>query len=748
MLEDSLLRCTMAGMIKAGNAAAGAMRRAWTMVGRARRIVTGPGRDRLRRAMAALAAEAVAERERWPLLLPVMIGVGIGVYFALGVEPPWWSGAVAVLLAMAAAAATRRRPGLRLFALAAGLVALGFAAAQFQTWRVVAPVLDERLGPVFVDGRVVAVDPLPAGERLVVAPYHVQHLMRGRLPALLRIKVTRGGGNVLPGDRISVRAILYPPPPPVMPGAYDFQRSAYFDRLGAVGFAVAAVQRRRDGADGPSRWQLALAALRSAMTQRITAALPGATGGIAAAIITGQTHAIPEADAAAFRDAGLAHILVIAGLHMGLVAGLAFFGLRALFALVPPIALRYPIKKWAAALALLVTFGYMLLSGATVSSRRSFVMTGLVMLAILVDRLQISARGLAYAAVAILLATPVSLAGPSFQMSFAAVGALIAFYETNRERIGGWRQQAGPLGRLALYALGICLTTVVCTAATAPYTIFHFNRFAVYSVAANILAVPITGFWVMPWAMVSCLLMPLGLEAWGLEPMGWGIDLIVSVAHGVTSWPGAVVVLPAMPLGGLLLVTAGGLWLCIWRRRWRRWGFMPIAAGLGGLLLVRPPDLIVDAGGRQVAALATDGSYMISGRPRGLKIETWMRRGAVSAGEAFPRAGISRDGSLSCDRAACLYHARGRSVALLRAVPRSGSTCPSADLVVSRSPLALCAAGPVVIDGSTLQRAGTHVVWLDPAGITTETVAAWRGERPWVPRPPGPAAAAAGGSAQ
>jgi competence protein ComEC len=181
----------------------------------------------------------------------------------------------------------------------------------------------------------------------------------------------------LPGQWISVRAILYPPPAPAMPGAYDFQRRAFFDRLGAVGFAVSPFQRETapDG-QGPSRWRVAVAALRNAITERIMEALPGRAGGIAAAIITGETHAIPEADAAAFRDAGLAHILVIAGLHMGMVAGLAFTAMRAFCALIPALALRYPTKKWAAVFALLVTFGYMLLSGATVSSRRSFITTG------------------------------------------------------------------------------------------------------------------------------------------------------------------------------------------------------------------------------------------------------------------------------------------------------------------------------------------------------------------------------------
>src|SRR5205823_1922611 len=168
----------------------------------------------------------------------------------------------------------------------------------------------------------------------------------------------------------------------------------------------------------------------------------------------------------------------------------------------------------------------------------------------------LSIRGLAYAATAIMLIAPLSLTQPGFQMSFAAVGALVAGYKAFRGRLAASHRGAGIIGRVALYALGICLTTIICTLATAPYTMFHFNRFAVYSVAANIVAVPITGFWVMPWAMISCALMPFGLEGGSLAAMGWGVEAIAGIARAVTSWPGAVVLVPAMPPPGLLLVTA------------------------------------------------------------------------------------------------------------------------------------------------------------------------------------------------
>ena len=674
----------------------------------------------------------VAERERWPLWLPVFVGSGIGGYFWLTVEPP-----LAPVLALAGAAllaaiAALRRQRFVAPAVAMAALALGFAAAALQAWWVAAPVLAERLGPVMVEGRLVAVDPLPEGTRIVVAPSAVERLAPAELPAHLRIRL-RKDTPFSPGDWVRVKAMLMPPPAPSMPGAYDFQRRAWFDRLGAVGFALGAPEAMAPPEGrGPSRWRAGLAAVRAAVTARIRAALPGDNGTIAAALITGETHAIPPDEAGHFRDAGLAHILVIAGLHLGMVAAAVFFALRAVLALIPPLALRYPTKKWAAAGALLVIFLYMLLSGATVPSRRAFVMTGLVLLAVIVDRLSLSARAIAFAALFIMLMTPEAAAGVSFQMSFAAVAALVAFYEAMRGRLVDWHRHAGALRRFGLYLLGIAFTTVVTTVATMPFTIYHFNRFALYSVVANALAVPITGFWIIPWALIACVLMPFGAEKLALAPMGWGIDGVEAIADGVTSWPGAVVSLPSMPAAGLAVIALGGLWLCIWTRRWRWLGLAPMAAGYLSLLLVRPPDLLVASEGRLVAVRAADGSYLVS-RPRAERFtqQTWAQRSAAGPAGAWPASGSSPDGRLTCTRASCIYRRSGHSVVLIREPAALATSCVGADLVVSPVPAGELCQAPRIIDSLATQKAGAHAVWLDPDRISVETVLDWRGERRW-----------------
>jgi competence protein ComEC len=682
-----------------------------------------------------ISANLIAERERWSLWLPVFMGVGVGLYFWLTVEPPLWLGFVALVLTGGALLVALHMQA-RIPLAAAGLaVALGFAAAEVQAWQAAAPILERRLGSVSVEGRLVAVDPLPEGTRIILEPRFIDRLDHAHTPARIRVRLRQDAEGLVPGDWLRFKATLLPPPPPAMPGAYDFQRRAYFDQIGAVGFVVGSPTHipPPDGIER-SPWRTAVEAVRTIVTAHIRAALPGEVGAIAAALVTGETHAIPTQDAGAFRDAGLAHILVIAGLHMGMVAGIAFFALRAFFALIPAIALRYPIKKWAAAGALAATFGYMLLSGATVSSRRAFMMTGLVLLAVLVDRLSLSARAIAYAALVIMVVTPESAAGPSFQMSFAAVAGLIAFYEAMRGRLSEWHSHAGLWRRAWLYLLGTAFTTIVTTVATMPFTIYHFNRFPLYSVAANALAVPITGFWIMPWALLACLLMPLGIESLALTPMGWGIDAVAAIARTVTSWPGAVLTVPSMPASGLILLSLGGLWLCIWQRQWRWLGLAPIAAGYLTIALVRPPDILISADSKLTAVRASDGSYLLSKTRGGLIAEeTWVRRAAAEVGPAWPVNGTSGDDRLSCDALGCLYRARGRIVALIRDGAALIEDCSGVDLVVSPLAAHRVCRGPPVIDRIDTWKKGGHAIWLDADGIHIEAVGDWRGMRPWVP---------------
>ncbi len=551
--------------------------------------------------------------------------------------------------------------------------------------------------------------------------------------------------------------MVSPPPPPVAPGAFDFQRQSYFRGLGGVGFGLgpAEVIAAPDLFQGRLSPGLVLAQFRQDLSARIRAGLEDTPGAVAAALMTGDRSAIPKTVMKSIRDSGLAHLLAISGLHIGLVAGILFIGVRALLALIRPWALAYPIKKWAAAAAIAGAFAYALIAGATVPTLRAFMMVGLVLLAVMLDRRGLSMRLVAWAALAILILQPESLLGPSFQMSFAAVTALIAAYEFLRKRRLNREYGASPLPpwarKAGLYLTGVALTTVIAGAATAPFAMYHFNRIADYGLAANLVAVPVTALWVMPWAVAAFLLMPFGFEAMALAPMGQGIEIIIAVAESVSSWQGAVTLVPAVPVSALAFVALGGLWLALWRGRWRLYGVGGIVLGVAVAVLAQPPDVLVDGRGRLLAVRAADGTVAFSTLRRArFDRKMWLRRFGLDpekAGKKWPKTGASSDKRLSCDLQGCLYRASGRVVALAFTEGALAEDCWRADVVIAVVPVRrACPAKGGVIDRFDLWRDGGAAIWLGQGGvngagagrpgkITIETVNGVRGRRPWVVRP-------------
>ena len=679
--------------------------------------------------------EAIGEeRDRWALWLPVCLGAGIAVYFALDSEPELWIGPLGLALAAAIGIARRRWTSWTLMAVCVGTLALGFSLAQLRTVWVAEPVLQKRIGPVDVTGRLIADQRTTKGRRLLLDQLTIQRILPDRMPARIRVTVRNLPAEARPGSRIFVRAILSPPPAPAAPGAFDFSRRAYFDRLGGVGFAVSKVRvTERNTQDTLS---LVIQRIRQGVTDRILGTLGSPAGTVAAALMTGERGAIPERVLRAMRDAGLAHLLAISGLHIGLVAGILFFTLRIFLAAIPTVALRFPIKKWVAVAALAGAFFYLLLSGATVPTQRAFLMLAVVLGAIVFDRSAISMRLVAWAAVLVLLIAPESVLSASFQMSFAAVTALVAVYETLSGRSSAWRTGAGRLRRFGLYVSGVCLTTIVAGLATAPFALYHFNRFALYGVAANMIAVPLTGLWVMPWAICAFALMPFGFEAIALAPMGWGIDAVIAVAETVASWPGAVALAPGMPGVGLVAAAIGGIWFCLWRKRWRMLGLGAVAAGMATLAFVRPPDVLVNGAGRLMAVRTSEGGLAVSSRRVSkFESETWLRRAGLAHATPWPNEGVGLDGGLGCDTLGCIYRANGQTVALVRHPAALDEDCALATVVISTIPIRgrRCRRAAVVIDRFDLWRQGAHALWLDAGEVRVRSVAETSGLRPWTP---------------
>ncbi len=681
-----------------------------------------------------LAGMLESENDRWFLWVPVWFGAGIGLYFALPEEPPFYFIFAALSIFLSLCLATRKIPFLWTLCIAALCTTLGFTNAKLRTLAVAQPAMERAGGFLVLKGWIEKTEArLPKGHRITLRPFAAEGTKAKILPYRVRY-TSRFEETPVTGSALEVRLRLRRVPEPVMPGGFDFSRKAYFAGLGAVGFALAPAKPLINAQPPP--WDIRLRAkidrLRRYIERGILETIPGERGAVVIALITGERGRIPKETLSALRDSGLAHMLAISGLHMALMAGSLFWLLRAGAAGFPALALRYPIKKWAAMLALLGAGFYLAISGGSIATQRAFLMTGIVFTAILLDRPALTLRNVALAAIVILGLFPESLLDVSFQMSFAAVTALVAVYEraSRRKSASAVRTLQGRAVRKAgRYIAGIALTTLVAGIAVAPFAAFHFNKLAQFSLLANLAAMPPFGLAVMPAALVVLITMPFGFEALPLQLMAWGIDQVVWVAREVSSWPSATVRVATMPVSALLALTFGGLWLCLWRKPWRLAGI-----GIAGFGLVMAggsprPDILVGRDGKLLGVRTSADNFSVTGGKRSnYSLEQWLRA------DGDPRDPVSalKSGAFKCDELACIAKVKGKTVAFVRHPAALAEECARADIVVAQIPINRpCPNARATVDRIDLWADGAHALYLDGQSIRVESVAQLRGTRPW-----------------
>ncbi|MHA1560340.1 MAG: ComEC/Rec2 family competence protein [Alphaproteobacteria bacterium] len=690
------------------------------------------------------AIAAVFEREvelgRAVLWLPVLFGAGILIYFALPSEPSLGSVLGATVAAGGATFAFRGRVGWFRFWLAIAVLSGGVTVMKARTEIVSAPILAE----AYVGDLTGWVEGLerfgPNERRLVVRVVSLEDIPSEETPFRVRISVRGQFDAVAVGVAVQGLVSLRPPAAPVMPGGYDFGRELFYRQIGASGFSYGPPELIDLGQPPFGiRWKIPIAEFRAGVGDAVEMALPHETGQIANALITGDRGGISDETTEALRQSGLGHILAISGLHMALVAGGIFGFLRALFALSPTFALRYPIKKWAAVGAIVAAAGYLILSGTGIATQRSFIMLCVMLFAVLLDRRAFSVRNVAIAAFIVLIVKPEALLTASFQMSFAATLALITGFEVVSERRRK-RNAIGPaaertFGRSAMFWVGgLLLTSVLAGLATAPFAAFHFNRTAPLSLLANLAAVPAVSLIVMPAALVAVLVMPLGLEGAPLWLVDLGLSYIIGIAEMVANWTGDAGLVASAPVGALLAVAIGLVWLCLWRTRWRLVGIPMILIGISAAALGPRPDLLIEESGEVVAVRAADGTYRVIGSGSTYEVETWLRA------DADPRA--RNDDALqegvACDHLGCtaLIGNTPLRVAVALDYAAFADDCRLAAIIVT-SLVAPEDCGLLVIDRDDLARGAAHAVYLERhKGAEIDfRVAAARPEtrRPWMP---------------
>ena len=546
-----------------------------------------------------------AERAQLPPWFVVGFGSGIAAWFALDSAAAWRAFlCVAAAAALAGFAIGRERSGRALgwFGLAAllGCTLVWARSAWIEEPRLERPMVTE------VAGTVETIDHLAARQtvRLLVAPKNAA------LPLHVRVSIDEDSfpAGIAPGAEISVRARLAPPPPMALPGTYDFARDAWFKQIGAVGTALgpitivaASIPRGLDR-------------VRDSLRRHIAAMLPESSAGIAIALVTGDQNAVDRDDADAMRRSGLTHLLSVSGLHIAAVVAFAMLLTLKLLALSERLALRFNLVMVAAGVAAAAGIGYTLLTGAQVPTVRSCVAALLVLGGIALGREAISIRLIATGALIVLLFRPEALAGPSFQMSFGAVTAIVALHSTGWARRLLQRREEGPLVRLLRALLGIVATGLVVEIALMPMALFHFHRAGLYGVGANIIAIPLTTFVIMPLEAAALLFDTAGIGAplWFL--CGLSIDGLLALAHAVSSAKGAVALLPSMPSWAFGLMVAGFLWLCLWNSRVRLLGLIPAAIGAIFAALAPSPDLLVTGDGRHLAVIDNGTPFILRDR--------------------------------------------------------------------------------------------------------------------------------------
>ncbi len=548
--------------------------------------------------------------------VPVCLGLGIGTFFSLPVEPTVAVLVVIALISLVFAGQTRGKEvdgAALLWAMALILVGVSLAGSRAQM--VAGPVLGFRYyGPI--EGRIVAIDRSASDAvRLTLEDVVLERMAPEATPTRVRVSLHGDQVGTAPtaGKLVGTTGHLSPPSGPVEPGGFDFQRHAWFKQIGAVGYTRVPVVALATSDTGGGVY-----GFRMRLSAEIQARMPPDVAGFAAAVTTGDRSGIAQDTTEALRGANLAHLLAISGLHMGLLAGFVFGAVRFCIALVPTFALRVDGKKIAAWMSMLAATGYLFLSGGAVSTERAFVMTVVVLFAVLLDRRALTLRAVAVAAVVVLLLRPEAMMGPGFQMSFAATVALVGVFGWLRDM----RWHLGPRWLRPLSA--VVVSSLVAGLATAPFAAMHFNQVAHYGLLANVVSVPMMGLVVVPAAVVAAVLAPLGLDAAPLWMMGQGLRWILQVATFVSDLDGARGTVPNGGQWVLPLISLGGLWLFLWQGRARVAGVVVMMAGFWLWTQAERPDVLISDTGGLVGVMTEEGRALSKAKGQGFVAENWL----------------------------------------------------------------------------------------------------------------------------
>lgn len=649
----------------------------------------------------------------WVLLL----GCGLLFYFTMPYEPKLWA-LVLLSAALIGLAWSVRHTGWLYAALGCLALACGMALGAGHARLSDAPmILEEWVGEL--SGRVTRLEQRSASRaRVTLHDLSMEELEPLQTPRAVRFTLVAEPGDILPGDNLTALVQLGPPPEPVMPGARNVRRELYFVGIGATGFAYGRARAVERGTI--SRWTVeganaGLQRLRLSLAERFSEQLAGTAGALAATLLVGKRDGLSDEATEALRRAGLAHLLAISGMHMAMMTLSALALVRLALALSPALSASMHATRWTAGAALIIATGYLALSGASTATQRAFIMIAIALLAMMTNRRALTIRGVALAALLVLVLHPEALLGPSFQMSFAATLALVAAYAgfNTSETVWRWRLQAerAPvLIRKPLTLLGgIALTSLIAGLATAPFAAFHFSTATPLSLLGNVLALPLVSLIIMPAGLVALLLTPFALEGLPLEVMGWGLDAVMVVARWVAAMDASRIGIPAVKPEAVALLTLAGCMAAL-LVGWARVAAVPVLVLATVTGVFQPtPLVLIERQGSTVAVLTEQGLERSVMRGSRYSVEIWHQRLALqpTSSQSVSSQSVSSRNLWSCDPLGCVARLEdGGIIAHVFEPAALEEDCAVASVVITALPVPHGCSADQLIDSATLAQFG------------------------------------------
>ncbi|GHU16954.1 hypothetical protein FACS189472_03150 [Alphaproteobacteria bacterium] len=563
-----------------------------------------------------------SEKHRLLNFFPVGIGVGICWYFLLDKEPDFRLNITVfsiIFIAFILCLFLRKYRNVLLIPLT---IAAGFLLSQMRTNYVDTFMLSEPPErPISFVATIESCEKTENGLKFIVSDAkrkyddEANELCRkfNKLNLTWRGKKAKETQNDYdPGSRVLFRVILSPTYPQSFPGAYDFRKQQYFKGISARGFIIKPPKTLEKSK--PSSFGLYMEQLRHQINKKIEEHLGKDTAAVAEALTTGNTAGISKEIRSHFANSGIAHILAISGLHVGIIGFFVFWLFRIILCCFSRISMFYNVKKIAAVISWIITLFYLSISGCSVPSLRAFIMHTLIITAILLNRTPLTMRSVAIAATIIMVCTPEVILFPSFQMSFGAVIAIVAFYECD------WQ-----LPRFLSGLTSVIATTIVASIPTSIFSVFVFNQLTLNSILANIISIPLMSFCIMPVLVVALFLMIFNIAEPILKLAGYGIDILIMVADEICKLPGSFFVMHTPSNAVITTLVVSMLFLTLIHHRIRLLGLVGFVLGICGYFYQAIPDIFVSVDGKAIGIRTEDGVFFNDLRPFRSVTQSWTK---------------------------------------------------------------------------------------------------------------------------